>query len=378
MDLEIYKEYKKCSQRWATSQYEAREKSEEFSRQGWEEAASDAVTGLLAPLSYGGRNYNLYQVCSALMGVGYGTQDAGLAFGIGAQLLSCIRPLVNYGSEYLKDNYLEGACKGSLIIANAITEINEGSNAYDMSTYAERTGDGYVISGTKSFITNAPVADLILVYAETDNSKKAQGGITAFLIDAASDGVERSGPISKLGLRTVTMGEVTFNNCHVSEKNVLGEVGGGTMIFRDSMIWERIGLSALHIGCLEKHLDNTIAYANERKVYGQSIGNYQAISHKLAELKVEIEAVKSMIEPACKNANSRSKADLWASMINLKATETYKRGLMDLLQVYGGKGYVNDHPVGLALKDALSSTVYSGTSEIQKSIISRWIGIKNE
>ncbi len=378
MDINIYKEYKKLSQGWSTYDYSKREKTEEFSRDAWEEAGKDLVPGLLAPLSMGGKGYDLFQLCSALRGIGYGAQDAGLSFGIGAHLLSCVRPLVRYGSEELKDKYLERACNGSIIIANAITEIKEGSNAYEMTTTAELTEDGCLISGAKTYITNGPVADLILVYATTDKNKKAQGGITAFLVEADNEGVKKSDPISKLGLRTVTMGEISFHDCFVPESHIIGEVGGGTMIFRDSMIWERIGLSALHIGCLEKHLDNTIAYANERKVYGKSIGNYQAISHKLAELKVEIEAVKSMLEPACRHASSRSKADLWASMINLKATETYKKGMMDLLQIYGGKGYVDDHPVGLALKDAISSTIYSGTSEIQKSIVARWIGIKNE
>ena len=197
-------------------------------------------------------------------------------------------PILKFGSEEQKDKYLPSLCDGSLIGGHAITEADSGSDAFNMRTKAVKTGDTYVLNGTKMFITNAPIADLLLVFAMTDRSK-GFGGVSAFIVEKGTPGFTVGKPIEKMGLKTSPLSEIVLEDCVIPAGNLLGKEGAGAAIFNSEMDWERSCLFATHLGAMESTMEQTIRYARERKQFGQEIGKYQSISHKIADMKVRVE-----------------------------------------------------------------------------------------
>ena len=352
-----------------------RDKAHEFPRGLWDKSGSMGLTGLPVPEDYGGSGLAPLSCAVALEALGYGCTDGGLAFSICAHLLACVVPIWKHGDEALKQRYLPDLCAGKLIAVNAMTEAQTGSDPFSMATHAEREGGGYRVNGAKMFCSNGPVADLAVVYAATDKSKGYHGGITAFAIPTNTPGFRVGQVFEKMGLRTSPISELLLDNVLVPEHNVIGRPGGGGPIFAESMDWERALLGACHLGSMQRLLEGTIRYARTRQQFGQLIGKNQAVSHKIADMKVRLEAARWLLYRAASCLDASREAGLHAAIAKLVTSEAFVETARDSIQLMGGYGYMVESEVERSMRDALGSTIYSGTSEMQRNIIARWLGL---
>jgi alkylation response protein AidB-like acyl-CoA dehydrogenase len=310
----------------------------------------------------------------ALEALGYGCHDGGLNFAVCAHLLAGVIPIAKYGSASQKKD-LASYCDGSLILVNAMTESGAGSNISGLKTTARKDSGNYIINGVKTFSSNGPVANKILLYALTDESKGFFGGITAFLINADEKGVRIGQRYEKMGLRTCLISELLFENVSVSEEHVLGSAGGGTVIFNYSMDWERCGMAACHAGTMKRLLEQTITYAQTRHQGEQPIGKNQAVAHRIADMKVMLEASRLLCYKAAWNLDQGHHDSADASVAKLFVSESFNTAALTALNIHGGNGYMTAYELERIVRDAIGSTIYSGTSDIQRNIISRWLGL---
>jgi alkylation response protein AidB-like acyl-CoA dehydrogenase len=352
-----------------------RDRDQEFSRELWLECARMGLQGLPVPEEYGGSGLDPLSVAIALEALGYGCRDSGLVFAICAHLLACVVPIWKHGSPEQKKRYLPLLCDGTLIAVNGMTEPQTGSDAFSLTTRAISVDGGFRISGTKTFSSNGPVADLALVYAVTDEAKGFHGGITAFLVEKETAGFTTGQKFEKLGLRTCPIGELVFQDAWVPASAALGVVGSGATIFAESMNWERALLGASHVGVMQRLLEQAIGHARARTQYGQPIGKFQAVSHKIADMKVGLEASRLLVYHGAMRLDHGRDVALDASIAKLFVSESLVRAAMDTLQIFGGYGFMADYEVERILRDSLGSTLYSGTSEIQRNIIAAWLGL---
>ena len=352
-----------------------RDRDQTFSRELWRHCATVGLLGLPAPEEYGGTNADPLTCAIALEALGYGCHDGGLVFSICAHVLACVVPVWQHGSEAQERRYLGGLCDGTLVGAHAITEPDSGSDTFAMRLRAERAGSGWRLNGSKTFVSNGPVADVVVVFAVTDPEKGFHGGITAFLIDGGLTGFSTGQKFAKMGLRTSPVGELVFENAVVPEEAVLGTVGGGTNVFGTAMDWERSLLVAAHVGTIERLLETSIAYARTRSQFGQTIGKFQAVAHKIADMKVQLEAARLLVYRTASRLTVARSISLDAAITKLFVSESLVKSALDAVQLHGGYGFMEEYEVERALRDAIGSTLYSGTSEMQRNIIGRWLGL---
>jgi hypothetical protein len=296
-------------------------------------------------------------------------------FSLCAHLLSCVVPLWQFGSEEQKRRYLPGLCGGTLIGVHAMTEPESGSDAFALRTRGVRDGDGFRITGTKTFISNGPVADLVIVFAATDPAKGYHGGVTAFLVERGAPGFEVTQRFEKMGLRTSPIGELVFDKVYVGPEAVLAGTGGGSTVFTHAMDWERICLFASHLGTMDRLLEQTVGHARSRRQFGQPIGKFQAVSHRLADMKTNLEAARLLVYRAAWRLGRSRTVSLDAAIAKLFTSESLLQAALATVQVHGGYGYMEEYGVERTLRDAVGSTLYSGTSEMQRNIIAGWLGL---
>jgi alkylation response protein AidB-like acyl-CoA dehydrogenase len=352
-----------------------RDRNQSFSHDLWRKCAAIGIQGLPVPEEYGGSGVDSLSCAIALEALGYGCRDGGLVFSLCAHLLACVVPVWLHGNDAQKRRYLPGLTDGTLIGTHAITEPGSGSDSFSMRTRAERVDNGWLINGSKTFISNGPVGDLAIVFAMTDTKKGFHGGVTAFLVDKATPGFSAGHKSEKMGLRTSPVGELVFEDMHVLDDTVLGSVGGGSALFATAMDWERILLVASHVGAIERLLETSIAYARTRSQFGQAIGKFQAVSHKIADMKVQLEAARLLTYRSAWRLGNLRNASLDACITKLFVSESLVKAAFDTVQIHGGYGFMIEYEVERALRDAIGSTIYSGTSEIQRNNIARWLGL---
>jgi alkylation response protein AidB-like acyl-CoA dehydrogenase len=352
-----------------------RDNNRVFSRDLWRKCAEIGIQGLPAEQKYGGAGVDALSCAMGLEAFGYGCHDGGLVFSVCAHVLACVVPVSKHGTEEQKQRYLPGLCDGSLVGVHAITEPNAGSDPFGMQTRAEPDGDGWRINGNKAFVSNGPVGDVAIIFAVTDPKKGFHGGTTAFLVEKGTAGFSASEKFDKLGLHTAQVGALTLENVYVPQSAVLGGVGAGTGVFATAMDWERILLVASHVGTMQRLLEKSIARARKRSQFGQAIGKFQAVSHKIADMKVSLEAARLLTYQAAWRIDNTRSASLDAAITKLFVSESLVRTALDTVQIHGGYGYMAEYEVERALRDAIGSTIYSGTSEMQRNIIARWLGL---
>jgi alkylation response protein AidB-like acyl-CoA dehydrogenase len=351
-----------------------REDAGEFSWEAWRKCAKFGVQGLPVSTELGGANADILTTTLVMEALGYGCHDNGLLFSLNAQMWSVELPLVTFGTTAQQEAYLPGMVSGDIVGAHAMTESGSGSDALHMKTRTERLGDKYLLEGAKQYITNAPVADVLLVYA-ADASRPGLSGISAFLVDAGTPGLTVSSSFEKMGLQTSPMGEITLHDCLVPAESRLGPEGAGMSIFNSSMEWERSCLFASIVGGMRRQLDACVGYARSREQFGQPIGKFQGVSGKLADMYVRLEAARSLIyRVAWLKAQGKS-APAEAAAAKLFTSEAWVRSSQDAIQVHGAWGYLKDAGIERDLRDAVASTIYSGTSEIQRVVIGRMLGL---
>lgn len=284
-------------------------------------------------------------------------------------------PVWKHGTEAQKQALLPGLCSGRIIAVNGMTEPGSGSDAFAMRTQARRNGAGYRVTGRKTFGSNGPVADVALVYALTDATKGYHGGVTAFLVPTTSDGFSVGQTFEKMGLRTSPISELVLEDVAVPEDAVIGGVGGGTTLFTESMEWERICIAAVHVGTMQRLLEQATSYARTRSAFGRPIGKHQAVAHRLVDMKVRLEASRLLVYRAASRLGNARDIALDASMVKLFVSESLVKSALDAVQTMGGYGFMTEYHVERVLRDAVGSTLYSDTSEIQRNIMAGWMGL---
>lgn len=354
---------------------QARDRESRFAPELWRKCGEMGLQGLPVPEEFGGVGLDPLSSAIALEAFGYGCNDGGLVFSVCAHLLACVVPVWRYGSQEQKERYLPGLAKGELIAVNAMTEPGTGSDAFAMTTRAVPVEGGWRINGTKTFASNGPHADLAVLYAATDPEKKIHGGISAFLVERGTPGFSVGQTFHKMGLRTAPLSELVFDDVFVPSSAVLGHVGAGGPMFNESMEWERILLPASHIGAMERLLEKAIDYARTRKQYGQSIGKFQAVSHRIVEMKTRLEAARLLTYRAATRLGRTRAVGLEASMAKLYVSESLVENALETIRVLGGYGYMEEYEVERALRDGIASVIYSGTSDVQRNVIAAWLGL---
>jgi L-prolyl-PCP dehydrogenase len=351
-----------------------REEAGEFSLQAWRACAKFGIQGLPVPAELGGGGADILTTVLIMEALGYGCHDNGLIFSLNAQMWSLELPLVKFGTPAQQQAYLPGLMSGDLIGVHAMTEPDSGSDAFSMRTRAERQGDGYVLNGTKLYITNAPVADVVLVFA-ADPGKSRMAGISAFLVEKGTPGFTVTRGMDKMGLRTSPMGEVMLDGCVVPAASRLGAEGAGMAVFNSSMTWERSCILASAVGAMQRQLDACVQYARVRKQFGQPIGKFQAVANKVADMYLRVEAARLLVYQAAWLSQQGKSAVAQASAAKLFASEAWIASSLDAIQVHGAYGYMRESGIERDLRDAVAGTIYSGTSEIQRVILARMLGL---
>jgi alkylation response protein AidB-like acyl-CoA dehydrogenase len=330
--------------------------------------------GLCVPTSFGGLGLDALTTAYVIEALGNGCEDMGLVFAACAHLFACVVPVVEHGSEAQRSTMLPKLMSGEWVGANAITEAEAGSDVHALKTRAVREGSDYVITGTKSFVTNGPVADVFIVYASTQ-PRHGYMGISAFAIEKGTHGLVVGKPFDKIGLHSAPMSALYLNDVRVSERQLLGKEGAGAAIFKASMAWERACLFAAYVGSMDRQLRETIIFAKEREQFGRPIGKYQAISHRIAGMKQRLEAARLLVYRACWHKDRGGDAAAAISLAKVAVSEAAVQSSLDAIQIHGGLGVTGEGRVERALRDAVPSTIFSGTSEIQREIVARSLGL---
>jgi alkylation response protein AidB-like acyl-CoA dehydrogenase len=298
----------------------------------------------------------------------------GLVFSVGAHLFAATMPIVEFGQPELQEELLPKLVSGTAIGANAITEAGAGSDAFALATRARAVDDGYVLDGSKLYVTNGPVADVFVVYA-TENPKLGYLGISAFAVEATRAGVSVGRPLRKMGLTRSPMSEVYFSECKLPSRNLLGKPGQGAAVFQASMRWERACLFAAYVGMLERQLEQSVDHARERRQGGRAIGRYQAVSHRLVDMKLRLESSRLLLYRACWLLDRGDDAEAAISLSKLAISEAARQSSLDAIQLHGGMGYLSEPQIECMLRDSIPTTIFSGTSEVQRDLIARELGL---
>lgn len=351
-----------------------RDASHKFGLQEWQKCGRFGLLGAPLARESGGLGLDCLTTARVFEAFGNGCRDGGLGMSVGAHLFASVMPIARFGTPQLKDRYLRALASGEKIAGNAITEANAGSDVFALTTRAKREGEFYRLSGEKAFVTNGPIADVLVVYAMTDPALHLFG-ITAFLVERETKGIEFGRPIRTIGLRTSPKCSIRLHGCLVPKQNRLGAEGQGGLIFNTSMNWERTCLFAFWLGAMERNLEDVIQHAKERVQFGRPIGMNQAVSHRIANMKIRLESARLLLYRACWGMDAGRDSTLNISIAKVAISEAAVQSSLDSLQLFGALGVTDEIGVERLLRDSVAGTIYSGTSEIQRDIIARHLGL---
>ena len=347
-----------------------RDERREFWREGWDRCGRFGVQGLPVPEDYGGQGKGLSTTIAAMEGLGYGCPDNGLIFAINACLWTVTIPILRHGTDEQKRRFLPGLCAGATVGANGASEVEAGSDIFAMRTRAERRGDRWVLNGRKTWITAGPVADLFVCYATTDPSQGALG-ISAFIIPRGTPGLRLVREIPKLGVRTAPMGEIALEDCAVPAENLLGRERRGGEVFRCSMEWERGAILAGTLGTMRRQLERCLSHARSRRQFGQPIGKFQAVAHRIVDMALRLETCRPLVYKIGWLKDRGKDAELEAAMAKLHVSECFVENSLDAVRLFGASGFATEFGVERDLRDSVGSLIFSGTNDIQRNIIAR-------
>ncbi|GGQ86178.1 acyl-CoA dehydrogenase family protein [Couchioplanes azureus] len=351
-----------------------RDAAARFPAEAWKLVADTGVLGLAVDERYGGLGQNLLTTMYVLEGLGEGCRDAGLSFSVSTHMVSTGVALQRFGSARLKAEYLPAVSAGTAIGAHAITEPDSGSDALAMRTRAIRDGDHFVLNGSKAFVSNGPVADMVVVYART-HPDAGPLGITAFLVPADTPGLVRGQPIAKMGLRTSPLCELFLDDCRIPASHVIGRVGGGFLVLDHVMQWEILCSFVIKTGEMQHRLDRCLEYARTRRQFGQAIGSFQAVAHKLVDMKIQLETARSWLFATAERSLRGENITTDVAIGKLLSSEGNVASALAAVQIFGGNGYTTEYGLEKDLRDAVAGTIYSGTSEIQRNRIASMLGL---
>lgn len=348
----------------------------EFSREDWNKCAEFGIQALASPKKYGGNeeDIDILTATLAMEGLGYGCRDNGLPFSLNAQMWTVQLPIAQFGNAFQKEKYLTPLASGEWIGSHGLTEANAGSDVFNMETTATKVEGGYLLNGSKRLITLGPVCDIALVFAKT-NPKLGKWGVSGFIVEANSKGFLKSENKGKMGLRTVPIGDLEFKDCFVPEENRLGKEGAGWSITIASLEYDRCNILASQLGAMEYQLEDTIKFVKSRKQFGQSIGGFQSISNRIADMKLRLETSRLLLYKVAWLKSQGKSAMMEAALLKLHLSESFITSSLDAIRCHGGSGYLTEFEVERNLRDAVGGVIYAGTSDIQRNIISQILGL---
>lgn len=344
------------------------DKTNQFPRDLWPEMGALGLHGMTVEEEYGGSGLGYLDHCIAVEEVSRASASVGLSYGAHSNL--CVNQIRRNGNEAQKRKYLPGLISGEHVGALAMSEPGSGSDVVSMRTRADKKGDRYVLNGNKMWITNGPIAETLVVYAKTD-PEAGPRGITAFLIEKGMKGFSTHQKLDKLGMRGSDTCELVFQDCEVPEENVLGQVGRGVNVLMSGLDYERVVLAAGPLGIMQAALDVVMPYVHERKQFGQSIGEFQLVQGKVADMYVAMNSCRAYVYAVAKACDRGETTREDAAGAILIAAEKATQVALDAIQLLGGNGYINDYPTGRLLRDAKLYEIGAGTSEIRRMLIGR-------
>jgi alkylation response protein AidB-like acyl-CoA dehydrogenase len=351
-----------------------RDRNAHFDRGVWERLGQQGLCGLPVAERWGGSGADALTTCVALEALAYGGHDAGLMLSLGAHLVIGAKPIELHGTEEQKERYLPKLSSGEWIGAFGITEPDAGSDAAAITTSAQRDGDSWVINGTKTFITNGPVCDVFTVVARTDAEASSSRGMTAFVLERGTPGLEVGSALDKMGNRSSPTSEMVLADVRVGDEQRLGDEG--TALWKvafECFDWERTVMLGSAVGGMARTLDDCVDYARQRRAFGRPIAEHQAIAHKLADMKIRLETARLALRHATWLKDQGRTHQVEASIAKAYVAECATRNAEDGIQLHGGWGYVKDFPVERAWRDAKLFSIGGGSTEIQKVILSRML-----
>ena len=352
----------------------ARDRTATFDRAWWKACADFGLLKMPLPRAAGGLETGLTGLIAVMEGLGYATEDQGLLFSLNAHLWTNTIPLLRYGTDAQKARWLAGLSDGTLIGANGASEPDSGSDVFSMRTRARKDGDAYVLDGSKTWVSNGPVADVFVCYA-TVEPEAGVLGVTAFVIEKGTPGLSVGSHIEKMGLRTSPMSELVFDGCRVPAENMLGREGRGAEVFNCSMEWERGAIMASCLGVMRRQLETCVKYARTRKQFGKAIGKFQSVANRIVDMKVRLDTSRPLVYRIGWLKDRDLDAFGEAAVAKLHVSNAYVQSSLDAIQVHGGYGYAVEQGIERDLRDAVGSTIYSGTSEIQRNLIAKSLGL---
>ena len=345
------------------------DKSNSFPTGLWKKFGELGLLGITADTQYGGSEMSYLAHCIAMEEISRASASVGLSYGAFSNL--CVNQINRNGTDAQKEKYLPELCSGSKIGALAMSETGSGSDVVSMSLHAEKQGNKtYLLNGSKMWITNGPDADTLVVYAKTDPSGGSKG-ITAFIIEKSMTGFSTGKKLDKLGMRGSNTAELIFENCPVPEENILGEEGNGAAILMSGLDYERVVLAGGPLGIMAAAMDNVVPYIHERKQFGKSIGEFQIMQGKIADMYTTMNACKSYVYEVAKACDRGETTRKDAAGCILYSAEKATQIALEAIQTLGGNGYTNEYPVGRLLRDAKLYEIGAGTSEIRRMLIGR-------
>ncbi len=347
----------------------------EFPWEKWQAIKESGVLRVLFPEQYGGNGQDIITTMGVLEQLGYCCEDAGLSFVASTQIVSVGTPILRFGTDAQKEKYLPEICSGKTICAHAITEASGGSDAFGMRTTATLKDDKYILNGSKTYISNGPIANLFAIYAMTDKDKGVMGGASVLLIERGTPGFHIGQPIAKMGLRTSPLCELVFNNCEIPVENVLGKVGMGFSILDYVMKREILCSFIISVGEMQRRLEKCINYAKTRKQFGKSIGSFQAIANKIVDMKIGVATAREALYQAGKRVQNNQNATVDLAIAKLITSENDVASALNAIQIFGGSGYMVGNGIEKELRNSIAGTIYSGTSEIQRNRIAGMLGL---
>ena len=342
------------------------DRKQEFAWDNFKMMAEMELLGLGIPPEYGGSGGDELSIAIAVEEIARAC--ASTADIVDAHLCLCAAPIYRFGTEEQKQKFLPALVKGEKVGAHAITESEAGSDVSRVQMTAVKDGDSYILNGTKIFITNGDVCNVVLVFATIP--ELGERGMTAFLVEAGTPGYSKGKKYDKLGMRAATNADQVFEDCRVPATNRLGEEGRGMRLFLETIDHGRIGIGAQALGITKAALERAVDYAKQRQQFGAPIASYQAIGWRLADIFTELEAARLLLYQAAWLADNGQPFRTQAAMAKVYATELAMRATTLGIQVFGGYGYMMDSPMQRYFRDAKLTEIYEGTSEVQRMIIS--------
>lgn len=361
---------------WARARLAGRDlveadRASSFAVDDWRHCAERGIFRLLVPSELGGDGADLATALLTLEGLGHGCADNGLTFAVASQILSTQVALTRFATDEQRDRWLPTLLDGSAFAALAMTEPTSGSDAFSLAATAEPQSDGsYVLNGQKSYITFGPVCDLCVAFAST---KPGAGswGVSAFLVDTSLEGVTRSPVREKMGMRTTPFGDLEFADVHLPADALLGREGAGASIFGAILDIERSYVFAPQVGAMQRQLEETIAFAKERRQGGRAIAGHQAVAHRIVSMKERHERARLFLYRAAIAEATGREVTMSASLAKIVACDTGIESALDAALLHGARGYVSEFEIERSVRDAVGGLAYSGSTDVLRNVVAR-------